>query len=156
MGGESNSFRTGPARNSVKRLCEKAVVAILLLLAGAEHAEGSEAGVSRLSLAADPSRRTGCRGDLGAERGSGFLRRVRDSGFDGKTLIVMAGSSDREAAQVISQGAAGILLKHSSVSAVAGIIRAVMGGQVDRQYPRVLLSCNGEPVQEYRNPRLSP
>jgi len=67
--------------------------------------------------------------DLGEERGSVFLRQASEFGFKGKVLIVTAGLTDLEAAQLISQGAAGVFFKHSSPSLLSMSIRAVMSGQ---------------------------
>src|SRR5262249_22055067 len=51
--------------------------------------------------------------DLGRERGTDFLRQVRERGFGGRVLVVTAGICDADAAHLISCGAAGIFLKHS-------------------------------------------
>ena len=50
-------------------------------------------------------------------------------GFTGRVLVVTAGVSELEAAQMIRQGIAGILRKHCSPAALAQSIRDVSGGK---------------------------
>ncbi len=92
--------------------------------------------------------------DLGEERGSEFLRLASEFSFQGKVLIVTAGLTDLEAAQLISQGAAGVFFKHNPPSSLSMSIRAVMSGQawVDQRYLRALQALSEE---EQRRPRFS-
>jgi two-component system nitrate/nitrite response regulator NarL len=79
--------------------------------------------------------------DLGRERGTDFLERARAAGFQGRVLVVTAGLSDADAAQLISRGAAGIFLKHSSPALLSKSIRTVMEGEawLDQRYLAALL-----------------
>ena len=66
--------------------------------------------------------------DLGSERASQFLPAARQSGFDGKVLIVTAWVSDMEARRLIRQGVSGIFLKQGPLSELSQGIRTVMQG----------------------------
>src|SRR5689334_11238923 len=46
--------------------------------------------------------------DLGPQKGTEFLKRAQHTGFRGKTLVVTAGISELEAAELIRQGISGI------------------------------------------------
>jgi len=67
--------------------------------------------------------------DLGDGKGGEFLAKAQSVGFTGRVLVVTAGVSELEAAQMIRQGIAGILRKHCSPSALAQSIRDVHGGK---------------------------
>ncbi len=79
--------------------------------------------------------------DLGRERGTDFLRQVRERGFEGRVLVVTAGVSDSDAALLISRGASGIFLKHSPPALLTKSIRTVMDGEpwLDQRYLMALL-----------------
>src|SRR5713226_2860645 len=79
--------------------------------------------------------------DLGRERGTDFLRQVRERGFEGRVLVVTAGVNDSDAALLISRGAAGIFLKHSPPALLTKSIRTVMDGEpwLDQRYLMALL-----------------
>jgi two-component system nitrate/nitrite response regulator NarL len=66
--------------------------------------------------------------DLGSERASQFLPAARQSGYDGKVLIVTAWVSDMEARRLIRQGVSGIFLKQGPLSDLSQGIRTVMQG----------------------------
>ncbi len=68
--------------------------------------------------------------DLPGERGSQVLRRAGEVGFSGRVLVVTAGIDDRESAEVLSYGAAGIFPKSQPPSLLARSIRSVMSGEV--------------------------
>jgi DNA-binding NarL/FixJ family response regulator len=74
--------------------------------------------------------------DLGNERGFDFLARARRDGFEGPVLIVTAGVSGREAAELIGLGAAGIFLKQDSAQLLAEGIRTVASGRawIDQRF----------------------
>jgi two-component system, NarL family, nitrate/nitrite response regulator NarL len=76
--------------------------------------------------------------DLGRQTGSDFLQEAKLIGFQGKVLIVTAGLSDVEGAQLMRLGAAGIFMKHSSAATLSEAIRRVMSGGVwfEQQYLR--------------------
>ncbi|MGO4885037.1 MAG: response regulator transcription factor [Bryobacteraceae bacterium] len=67
--------------------------------------------------------------DLGDGKGTEFLAKAEGAGFMGRVLVVTAGVSEMEAAQMIRQGIAGILRKHCSPAALAQSIRDVSGGK---------------------------
>src|ERR1022692_3386313 len=67
--------------------------------------------------------------DLGDGKGMDFLAKAQSVGFTGRVLVVTAGVSELEAAQMIRQGIAGILRKHCSPAALAQSIRDVSGGK---------------------------
>jgi len=66
--------------------------------------------------------------DLGAERASQFLPAARQSGFEGRVLVVTAWVSDNEARRLIRQGVAGIFLKEAPLSELIEGIRLVAAG----------------------------
>jgi two-component system nitrate/nitrite response regulator NarL len=68
--------------------------------------------------------------DLGRERALDFILEARKRGFDGKVLIVTAGISDLEAAQLVESGISGILHKHQSAETLRGAIRQIAAGGV--------------------------
>src|SRR5438105_3377709 len=66
--------------------------------------------------------------DLGSERASQFLPAARQTGFDGKVLVVTAWVSENEARRLIRQGVAGIFLKEGSLDRLHESIGTVMAG----------------------------
>jgi DNA-binding NarL/FixJ family response regulator len=66
--------------------------------------------------------------DLGSERASQFLPAARQSGFEGRVLVVTAWVSDNEARRLIRQGVAGIFLKEAPISELIESMRVVAGG----------------------------
>ncbi len=74
--------------------------------------------------------------DLGKERGSKFLLRARERGFQGRFLVVTAGVSAQEGSQLLRLGADGIFLKQSRPEQLTSSIRAVMRGEtwIDPQF----------------------
>ena len=66
--------------------------------------------------------------DLGNERASHFLPAARQTGFEGKVLVVTAWVSDTEARRLLRQGVSGIFLKKSPLSELAESIRVVASG----------------------------
>ena len=66
--------------------------------------------------------------DLGGERASQFLPAARQSGFEGRVLVVTAWVSDTEARRLLRQGVAGIFLKESPLSELSDSIRTVAAG----------------------------
>lgn len=67
--------------------------------------------------------------DLGSERGSELMRRVRQSDTPSRVLVVTAGLTDGEAAWFLREGAAGIFLKHDPPGVLVRSIRQVMDGE---------------------------
>lgn len=68
--------------------------------------------------------------DLGSERASQFLPAARQTGFEGKVLVVTAWVSETEARRLMRQGVSGIFLKHSPVGDLTTAIRTVAEGGV--------------------------
>jgi two-component system, NarL family, nitrate/nitrite response regulator NarL len=68
--------------------------------------------------------------DLGDETGSSFLEQIDDKGFDGKVLLLTAGVTEQEAADLIRRGISGIVLKHSSPADLSASIREALDGKV--------------------------
>ncbi|HUP03904.1 MAG TPA: response regulator transcription factor [Bryobacteraceae bacterium] len=68
--------------------------------------------------------------DLGAESAVEFARQAKAGGFAGSILVVTAGVSDYEALELVQAGVAGILHKHSALSALCAAIRQVASGGV--------------------------
>ena len=66
--------------------------------------------------------------DLGSERASQFLPAARQSGFEGRVLVVTAWVSDNEARRLMRQGVSGIFLKEGPLSDLAEGIRTVLAG----------------------------
>jgi len=78
--------------------------------------------------------------DLGQQSGANFFAEAKRIAFEGKVLIVTAGLSDAEGADLMRQGGAGIFMKHSSAASLAQGIRQVMSGKVwlEQQYLRTI------------------
>jgi DNA-binding NarL/FixJ family response regulator len=88
--------------------------------------------------------------DLGGERGSRFVPEARQRGFAGRVVIVAAGVSNREAAEIIRAGAVGIFLKQSSPELLSKCIRKTMAGELwlDQHYMRAVLDHDEASVEE--------
>jgi DNA-binding NarL/FixJ family response regulator len=78
--------------------------------------------------------------DLGQHTGAEFFEQAKQIGYKGKVLIVTAGLSDIQGAELMRQGGAGIFMKHGSAAALAQGIRQVMSGKVwlEQQYLRTI------------------
>jgi two-component system, NarL family, nitrate/nitrite response regulator NarL len=81
--------------------------------------------------------------DLGPERGSAFITRMREIGSDARVLVVTAGVSDRQAFELIQQGVAGIFLKADSPEMLVEAIRTVMSGESWLSQQHLKLLVNG-------------
>lgn len=68
--------------------------------------------------------------DLGGAVGTEFVRLARLRGFLGKILVVTAGVSEADAAQLIRSGISGIFMKNQSADLLAQGIHDVMAGKV--------------------------
>ena len=66
--------------------------------------------------------------DLGSERASQFLPAARQSGFQGRVLVVTAWVSETEARRLMRQGISGIFLKESPLDELTFAIRTVSDG----------------------------
>ena len=79
--------------------------------------------------------------DLDGETGARFLVLAVQRGFQGRVLVVTAGLSDVEVADILRLGVTGIFLKHNPPGLLAKAIRKVMEGEIwlDQRYLKVLL-----------------
>jgi DNA-binding NarL/FixJ family response regulator len=66
--------------------------------------------------------------DLGAERASQFLPAARQTGFEGRVLVVTAWVSETEARRLKQQGVSGIFLKQGPLDELVHGIREVAAG----------------------------
>jgi two-component system nitrate/nitrite response regulator NarL len=66
--------------------------------------------------------------DLGAERAAQFLPAARESGFEGRVLVVTAWVSLTEARRLLRQGASGIFLKKGRLEDLLEAVREVAAG----------------------------
>lgn len=78
--------------------------------------------------------------DLGPERGSEFLRQVRQTSWTGRVLVITAGVTDRQALELLESGADGIFHKTSPPEELIEAIRQVIRGErwVGEPYRRSL------------------
>jgi two-component system nitrate/nitrite response regulator NarL len=67
--------------------------------------------------------------DLGQERGSDFLDRLRSVEFDGNVLLVTADVNDSEVSSLIRKGISGVFMKHGSPALLIQGIRETMEGK---------------------------
>jgi two-component system, NarL family, nitrate/nitrite response regulator NarL len=68
--------------------------------------------------------------DLGERDGRHFMRLAKRQDCDAKILVVTAGMTESDAAELIRAGVAGIFMKHHSPSLLTQGIRDVMAGKV--------------------------
>ncbi|HEY6308647.1 MAG TPA: response regulator transcription factor [Candidatus Angelobacter sp.] len=68
--------------------------------------------------------------DLGGETGASFLEKMHDTKFEGRVLLLTAGVTESEAADLIRRGISGIVLKHSSPAELSESIREALAGKV--------------------------
>ncbi len=90
--------------------------------------------------------------DLGGENGTAFLDGAAAGGFRGRILVVTAGLSRSETAELIRKGVSGIVMKHSSPAILAQSIREVIDGKVwlEKEQLRAILEEPGAPAQPDR------
>jgi two-component system, NarL family, nitrate/nitrite response regulator NarL len=67
--------------------------------------------------------------DLGTERGSDLLEKLRAESFAGKVLLVTAGVNQNEVPNLIRKGISGIFMKHGSPALLIKGIREAMEGR---------------------------
>jgi two-component system nitrate/nitrite response regulator NarL len=91
-----------------------------------EHCASIREAISQ--LAASPFDLVLLDHDLGSERASQFLPAARQSGYEGRVLIVTAWVSDMEARRLMRQGVSGIFLKQGPLSDLSAGIRTVAQG----------------------------
>ena len=95
--------------------------------------------------------------DLGDGKGTEFLTRARSTGFRGKVLVVTAGVTELEAAELIRLGIVGVLQKHCSLAALAQSIRDVSGGKeyFEPGFLRSVLVGATTPQADYSRKKLT-
>jgi two-component system nitrate/nitrite response regulator NarL len=86
--------------------------------------------------------------DLGNEKGSSFLSKASAAGFEGKTLLLTAGVSEQEAADLIRGGISGVVLKHSPPAELSESIQKAIAGKVwfDQAYLKKVVEGTNPPV----------
>jgi two-component system, NarL family, nitrate/nitrite response regulator NarL len=67
--------------------------------------------------------------DLGTERGSDLLEKLKAESFTGKVLLVTAGVNQNEVPNLIRKGISGIFMKHGSPALLIKGIREAMEGR---------------------------
>ena len=94
--------------------------------------------------------------DLDGETGARFLVRAMQRGFQGRVLVVTAGLSDVEVADILRLGVTGIFLKHNPPGLLAKAIRKVIEGEVwlDQRYLKVLLKESRTAVEDSSGRKL--
>ena len=95
--------------------------------------------------------------DLGAGKGTAFLAQAQAAGFTGRVLVVTAGVTEVEAAEMIRRGIAGLLHKHCSPAALAQSIREVSNGKdcFEPGYLRSVLVGATAPLPESPRKKLT-
>jgi two-component system nitrate/nitrite response regulator NarL len=95
--------------------------------------------------------------DLGEGKGTAFLAKAQALGYTGRVLVVTAGVSELEAAEMIRWGIAGILRKHCSPAALAQSIRDVHAGKdyFEPGYLRTVLAGLTAPPGESPRKKLT-
>ena len=85
--------------------------------------------------------------DLGPQRAPDFFDKARALGLKPRVLVVTAGITPSESVQILSQGASGLFLKHSSPALLAEAIRKVHSGEtwVDQRCLREIVQVASQP-----------
>jgi len=85
--------------------------------------------------------------DLGNERAPRLLEELKALNLSPRVLMVTAGMTPAESAQILRQGASGVFLKHSSPALLAEAIRKVHLGEtwIDQQALRGLVEAAARP-----------
>jgi DNA-binding NarL/FixJ family response regulator len=86
--------------------------------------------------------------DLGIERGSDFMRQLRETTWTGRVLVITAGVTDRQALELLDGGADGIFHKTSPPEDLIDAIRHVTRGErwLGEPYRRRLEEGVAEPA----------
>jgi two-component system, NarL family, nitrate/nitrite response regulator NarL len=95
--------------------------------------------------------------DLGQERGTDFLDRLREVHFDGKVLLGTADVSDAELSSLIRKGISGVFMKHGSPALLIQGIRETIEGKAlfAQDLLRRALQGTEVPVADQFRPRLT-
>ena len=86
--------------------------------------------------------------DFGVRNCTNFVYAVNEAGFRCRILLVTAGLSENQAAELIRRGVAGIFLKHSPPTLLAKAIRHVANGEVwfEQQFLRSVIASASAPA----------
>jgi two-component system nitrate/nitrite response regulator NarL len=95
--------------------------------------------------------------DLGTERGSDLLEKLKAESFAGKVLLVTAGVNQAEVPSLIRKGISGIVMKHGSPGLLIQGIREAMEGRAifDRDMLQRSLESGDRPEAQQAADRLS-
>ena len=95
--------------------------------------------------------------DLGSEKGTTFLLKVKELAFTGKVLVVTAGVDDQEGAELIRLGIAGMVRKDVSPALLAQSIQDVHEGKehFEPGYLRAVLAGLTSPTRSPARKRLT-
>jgi two-component system nitrate/nitrite response regulator NarL len=95
--------------------------------------------------------------DLGTERGSDLLEKLRAESFPGKVLLVTAGVNQNEVPNLIRKGISGIFMKHGSPALLIKGIREAMEGRAifEQDMLRRSLEIDEQPEARQGTDRLS-
>jgi two-component system nitrate/nitrite response regulator NarL len=87
--------------------------------------------------------------NLGSEQGGSFVSRAKAAGYVGKTLVVTAGVSDREAVWLLNRGCSGIFLKNEPLPSLVAQVRRVVSddSKPDQASIRATLQQGGQGVR---------
>jgi two-component system nitrate/nitrite response regulator NarL len=88
--------------------------------------------------------------DLGTERGSDFLEKLRAESFTGKVLLVTAGVNQNEVPNLIRKGISGIFMKHGSPALLIQGIREAMEGRAIFEQDMLRRSLDTDEQSEVR------
>ena len=88
--------------------------------------------------------------DLGEERGTDLVQRIREHGIHTRVLVVTAGLTARQAAELMQKGIAGIFPKTDSPRALVEAIRKVNAGEawLKQDHLQLLLDNLSEPARQ--------
>jgi two-component system nitrate/nitrite response regulator NarL len=68
--------------------------------------------------------------DLGGQKAPQILRRLKETSYPGRVLILTAGVNDNESRELLALGASGIFLKHDSADLLARCVEKIMSGEI--------------------------
>jgi two-component system nitrate/nitrite response regulator NarL len=88
--------------------------------------------------------------DLGTERGSDLLEKLRAESFTGKVLLVTAGVNQNEVPNLIRKGISGIFMKHGSPALLIQGIREAMEGRAIFEQDMLRRSLDTDEQSEVR------
>jgi DNA-binding NarL/FixJ family response regulator len=95
--------------------------------------------------------------DLGERDGFDFMHLATDLGYSGKVLLVTAGIEARKAADLFSQGVAGVFLKHNPPERFKQAIAEVLAGNVwfEQEYLKKMMGAAANAPEPSRSRNLT-